>query len=40
MTHKSPMMTQRHEHLRDETLKLGANVMGKIVAAAAEKNPK
>jgi hypothetical protein len=36
-THKCPMMTQRYAHLRDETLKRGANVMGKIVAAAAEK---
>ncbi len=40
MTHKSQMMTQRHAHLRDETLKRGANVMGKIVAAAAEKSAK
>jgi len=31
------MMTQRYAHLRDETLKRGAIVMGKIVAAAAEK---
>jgi integrase len=37
MTHKSPMMTQRYAHLRDEALKRGANVMGKIVAAAMEK---
>ncbi len=34
MTHKSPMMTQRYAHLRDETLKRGANVMSRIVAAA------
>ncbi|MGB5197314.1 MAG: tyrosine-type recombinase/integrase [Candidatus Deferrimicrobium sp.] len=34
MTHKSPMMTQRYAHLRDETLKRGANVISRIVAAA------
>lgn len=34
MTHKSPMVTQRYAHLRDETLKRGANVMSRIVAAA------
>lgn len=34
MTHKSPMMTQRYAHLRDETLQRGANVMSRIVAAA------
>jgi len=37
MTHKSPMMTQRYAHLRDETLKRGANVMSRLVAAAEEK---
>jgi len=31
------MMTQRYAHLRDETLKRGANVMSRIVAAAGEK---
>ena len=34
MTHKSPMMTQRYAHLRDEALKRGANIMSRIVAAA------
>lgn len=34
MTHKSPMMTQRYAHLRDETLKRGADVMGRIAATA------
>jgi hypothetical protein len=34
------MMTQRYAHLRDETPKRGANVMGKIVASAAEKGVK
>jgi integrase len=37
MTHKSPIMTQRYAHLRDESLKRGADVMGQIVAAAEEK---
>jgi len=36
-THKSPMMTQRYAHLRDETLKRGANIMSRFVAAAEEK---
>jgi hypothetical protein len=34
MTHKSPQMTQRYAHLRDDTLKRGANVMGRIVKEA------
>ncbi len=34
MTHKSPVMTQRYAHLRDEALKRGADVMSRIVAAA------
>lgn len=34
MTHKSPMMTQRYAHLRDDALKRGSNVMSRIVAAA------
>jgi integrase len=37
MTHKSPIMTQRYAHLRDETLKRGANVMSRIVREANEK---
>jgi integrase len=36
MTHKSPTMTQRYAHLRDETLKRGADVMGRIVAEAGK----
>jgi integrase len=35
MTHKSPLMTQRYAHLRDETLRRGADVMGRIVRSAA-----
>jgi integrase len=34
LTHKSPLMTQRYAHLRDETLKRAANVMGRIVDQA------
>jgi integrase len=36
MTHKDPKMTQRYAHLRDATLKAGANVMGRIAASAKE----
>jgi integrase len=35
MTHKSPQMTQRYAHLRDETLRRGADVMSRIVTAAS-----
>ena len=31
LTHKSPMMTQRYAHLRDETLKRASNVAGRIM---------
>jgi integrase len=34
MTHKSPIMMQRYAHLRDESLKRGANVMSRIVKEA------
>ena len=34
MTHKSPQMTQRYAHLRDETLRRGADVMSRIVKEA------
>jgi len=37
MTHKSPIMTQRYAHLRDETLKRGADVMGRIVTTVGGK---
>ncbi len=36
LTHKSPTMTQRYAHLRDETLKAASNVAGRIIAATAE----
>jgi integrase len=31
LTHKSPLMTQRYAHLRDETLKNASNLAGEIV---------
>jgi integrase len=34
LTHKSPQMTQRYAHLRDETLRRGAEVMSRIVEEA------
>lgn len=34
MTHKSPMMTQRYAHLRDETLKRGSNIAGDLMNQA------
>lgn len=35
LTHKSPSMTQRYAHLRDEALKRGADVAGEIVEGLA-----
>lgn len=35
MTHKSPQMTQRYAHLRDETLRRAANVFGTVTGGAA-----
>ncbi|MFC1485981.1 tyrosine-type recombinase/integrase, partial [Candidatus Latescibacterota bacterium] len=34
LTHKSPQMTQRYAHLRDETLKQASNLMGELVEQA------
>jgi integrase len=34
LTHKSPQMTQRYAHLRDDTLKKAADLAGKIIADA------
>jgi integrase len=36
LTHKSPLMTQRYAHLRDETLKRAANVAGDIINQAVK----
>jgi integrase len=38
LTHKSPQMTQRYAHLRDETLKKASNLAGNLInKAIAEK---
>ena len=34
LTHKSPIMTQRYAHLRDETLKAAAGLMDDLVGQA------
>jgi integrase len=34
LTHKSPVMTQRYAHLRDETLKRASNLAGEIINGA------
>ncbi len=36
MTHKSPMMTQRYAHLRDESLKQASQLAGDIVAGIVD----
>jgi integrase len=38
LTHKSPIMTQRYAHLRDETLKRASEVAGDIVKQISEGN--
>ena len=41
LTHKSPMMTQRYAHLRDETIRSASNLAGNIIdQAAKEKDQK
>jgi hypothetical protein len=34
LTHKSPLMTQRYAHLRDESLKRASNLAGDIINEA------
>ncbi len=34
LTHKSPLMTQRYAHLRDETLKRASNLVGELINQA------
>jgi integrase len=34
LTHKTPTMTMRYSHLRDDTLRRAANVAGRIIAEA------
>jgi len=36
LTHKSPQMTQRYAHLRDETLKRASDLAGELMQKAAD----
>jgi integrase len=36
LTHKSPLMTQRYAHLRDETLRNASTLAGNIIEQAAK----
>jgi len=38
LTHKSPIMTQRYAHLRDEALKKASNLAGDIINQAVQHN--
>lgn len=38
LTHKSPMMTQRYAHLRDETLRSASNLAGKLIKIHKKKH--
>ncbi|MGA9112122.1 MAG: tyrosine-type recombinase/integrase [Smithella sp.] len=38
LTHKSPIMTQRYAHLRDESLRNASTLAGQIIDAATNKN--
>jgi len=40
LTHKSPIMTQRYAHLRDEALKGASNLAGEIIGKATAKKKK
>jgi integrase len=40
LTHKSPVMTQRYAHLRDETLKRASNLAGDIINKAISREDK
>ncbi len=37
LTHKSPLMTQRYAHLRDESLKKASNLVGDIIGGIEQK---
>jgi integrase len=37
MTHKSPQMTQRYAHLRDETLQKASDLAGEIIGGVKKK---
>ena len=36
LTHKSPQMTQRYAHLRDDTLKKASNLVGELIEQASQ----
>jgi hypothetical protein len=38
LTHKSPVMTQRYAHLRDEALRNASTLAGQIIDAAMNTN--
>jgi integrase len=38
LTHKSPLMTQRYAHLRDEALKRASNLVGDLIDEAVNEN--
>jgi len=38
LTHKSPVMTQRYAHLRDEALKKASNLAGDLISNVADEN--
>ncbi|GAB6038042.1 site-specific integrase [Fundidesulfovibrio butyratiphilus] len=40
LTHKSPRMTQRYAHLRDDALKRASDVAGRLFGEAAQEEPK
>jgi len=40
LTHKSPVMTQRYAHLRDETLRKASNLAGEIIKDVMERDEK
>ena len=37
LTHKSPVMTQRYAHLRDDTLKNAANLAGELIVQSIKR---
>ena len=37
LTHKSPQMTQRYAHLRDDVMKRAADLAGKLISEATKK---
>ncbi len=40
MTHKSPQMTQRYAHLRDDALKAASDLAGDIISEAMNRSSK